>query len=132
MGYDVHYRVIDGGRFVPQHRERILIAGFDPAGTGVAAAPFSFDEIEYPPQRPVLASILHPQNGAEPADKSTHPVQRRKSVRNTRFRILCGNIFRRTPQNTGQRETDSVMGWSRRTMWQERFRRDITKTAARS
>ena len=54
---------------MPQHRERILIAGFDPAGTGVAAAPFSFDEIEYPPQRPVLASILHPQNGAEPADE---------------------------------------------------------------
>jgi DNA (cytosine-5)-methyltransferase 1 len=28
LGYDVHYRVIDGGHFVPQHRERIIIVGF--------------------------------------------------------------------------------------------------------
>lgn len=29
LGYNVHFRVIDGKHFVPQHRERIIIAGFD-------------------------------------------------------------------------------------------------------
>lgn len=28
LGYSVHYKVLDGKHFVPQHRERILIAGF--------------------------------------------------------------------------------------------------------
>ena len=28
LGYVVHYKVIDGQHFVPQHRERILIVGF--------------------------------------------------------------------------------------------------------
>ena len=28
LGYDIHPRIIDGAHFVPQHRERILIAGF--------------------------------------------------------------------------------------------------------
>ena len=29
LGYSVHFRVIDGKHFVPQHRERIIIVGFD-------------------------------------------------------------------------------------------------------
>ena len=29
LGYSVHYRVLDGKHFVPQHRERIIIVGFD-------------------------------------------------------------------------------------------------------
>ena len=28
LGYDVHYKVIDGQHFTPQHRERIIIVGF--------------------------------------------------------------------------------------------------------
>lgn len=28
LGYNIHYRVLDGKAFVPQHRERILIVGF--------------------------------------------------------------------------------------------------------
>ena len=28
-GYSLHYKVLDGSYFVPQHRERIFIAGFD-------------------------------------------------------------------------------------------------------
>ena len=28
LGYHIHWRVIDGAHFTPQHRERILIAGF--------------------------------------------------------------------------------------------------------
>lgn len=29
LGYSVHFRVLDGRHFVPQHRERIIIVGFD-------------------------------------------------------------------------------------------------------
>ena len=29
LGYSVHFRVLDGQHFVPQHRERIIIVGFD-------------------------------------------------------------------------------------------------------
>jgi DNA (cytosine-5)-methyltransferase 1 len=29
LGYSMHYRVLDGKHFVPQHRERIIIVGFD-------------------------------------------------------------------------------------------------------
>lgn len=29
LGYSVHFKVLDGKYFVPQHRERILIVGFD-------------------------------------------------------------------------------------------------------
>ncbi len=28
LGYSIHYRIVDGKHFVPQHRERILIVGF--------------------------------------------------------------------------------------------------------
>ncbi|WP_211356889.1 DNA (cytosine-5-)-methyltransferase [Phaeodactylibacter luteus] len=31
LGYSIHYKVLDGKHFVPQHRERIFIAGFDKA-----------------------------------------------------------------------------------------------------
>lgn len=29
LGYSIHFKVMDGQHFVPQHRERILIVGFD-------------------------------------------------------------------------------------------------------
>lgn len=29
LGYSVHFRVLNGNHFVPQHRERIIIVGFD-------------------------------------------------------------------------------------------------------
>lgn len=29
IGYNIHFKVIDGKHFVPQHRERIIIVGFD-------------------------------------------------------------------------------------------------------
>jgi len=59
LGYDVHYKVIDGRRFVPQHRERILIVGFrEPAG-------FTWDDLRIPESGPTLSTILHPQDGSE-------------------------------------------------------------------
>lgn len=62
LGYRVYDAVVDGARFVPQHRERILIAGFrDPVE-------FSWDELPECSPRPVLASILHPEDGTEDPD----------------------------------------------------------------
>ena len=52
LGYKVFHEVLDGKLFVPQHRERIVIAGFrDYAGD------FSFD-INAPERRPQMKDIL--------------------------------------------------------------------------
>ncbi len=59
LGYDVHFRVIDGKRWVPQHRERIIIVGFREK-TG-----FSFDSLQLPQEGPKLSSILHSEDGTE-------------------------------------------------------------------
>lgn len=60
LGYDVHYRIIDGQHFTPQHRERIIIVGFREK-TG-----FSWDDLRLPGEAPRLASILHRTDGTEP------------------------------------------------------------------
>lgn len=60
LGYDVHYKVIDGSHFTPQHRERIIIVGFREK-TG-----FSWDDLQLPTEKPRLASILHKTDGSEP------------------------------------------------------------------
>lgn len=60
LGYDVHFKVIDGGHFTPQHRERIIIVGFREK-TG-----FSWDNLQLPAEGPRLASILHKTDGTEP------------------------------------------------------------------
>ncbi|MHB1287408.1 MAG: DNA (cytosine-5-)-methyltransferase, partial [Leptospirales bacterium] len=64
LGYSVHYRVIDAKGWVPQHRERIFIVGFR-KNNG-----FSFDNFAFPSPLtgPALGSILHPEDGAEPAE----------------------------------------------------------------
>ncbi len=60
LGYEVHYKVLDGQHFVPQHRERILIVGFK--GT----TDFTWDDLELPKKGSItMSSILHPQNGSE-------------------------------------------------------------------
>jgi DNA (cytosine-5)-methyltransferase 1 len=61
LGYEVHYRVIDGQHFTPQHRERIIIVGF----RGKTA--FSWDDLQLPERGPRLGSILHRTDGSEPA-----------------------------------------------------------------
>jgi DNA (cytosine-5)-methyltransferase 1 len=60
LGYDVHYKVIDGQRFTPQHRERIIIVGFREK-TG-----FSWEDLQLPKEGPRLGSILHKTDGTEP------------------------------------------------------------------
>jgi len=59
LGYDVHYKIIDGKGWVPQHRERIIIVGFREK-TG-----FSFDSLQIPKEGPLLSSILHAEDGTE-------------------------------------------------------------------
>lgn len=56
LDYEIFYEVIDGQAFVPQHRERIFIVGFDRRryGDGIG---FSFDLKEKDP-KPVLRDIL--------------------------------------------------------------------------
>ena len=61
LGYHIHYRVIDGAHFTPQHRERILIVGFrEPVA-------FDFDALPLPQKNErKLAGILHRTDGSEP------------------------------------------------------------------
>ena len=60
LGYEVHYKVVDGQHFVPQHRERILIVGFK------NKTEFSWDDLQLPEKGTIkLSTILHPQNGSE-------------------------------------------------------------------
>lgn len=65
LGYTIQWKVIDGKRFVPQHRERIYIVGFrEPNG-------FDFEDLQLPDpfQGPTLGSILHPEDGTEQAEE---------------------------------------------------------------
>lgn len=63
LGYHVTYRVIDSRPWVPQGRQRILIAGFD--GNGRFNPGFTFDMVQTPPVGPRLGDILHPEDGSE-------------------------------------------------------------------
>jgi DNA (cytosine-5)-methyltransferase 1 len=59
LGYQIHYKVIDGKHFTPQHRERIMIVGFrEPVD-------FSWDNLNLPVANHTLSEILHPENGSE-------------------------------------------------------------------
>lgn len=61
LGYTVDKRVINAKSWLPQHRERIFIAGFrEDVG-------FSFDDLAIPDsdKGPRLSSILHPEDGSE-------------------------------------------------------------------
>jgi DNA (cytosine-5)-methyltransferase 1 len=61
LGYQVEARVINGKHFVPQNRERIMIAGFR------EPVPFDWDASPLPDlaEAPKLTAILHPENGRE-------------------------------------------------------------------
>lgn len=55
LNYSVYSGVFDGQDFVPQHRERVLIVGFDKERYG--EVPFEFD-YKKPDKKPVLKDIL--------------------------------------------------------------------------
>ncbi len=63
LGYNVHYKVIDGQHFVPQHRERIIIVGFR------EPRPFDWGELRTREKGPKLESILHKEDGSETAEE---------------------------------------------------------------
>ena len=67
LGYEVDYKVIDARSWVPQHRQRVFLAGFRRDNPTT----FSLNDVVIPDgPNPVLASILHPEDGSE---KPEHP-----------------------------------------------------------
>ena len=61
LGYDVYEKVIDGGHFTPQHRERIIIVGF------ARKTEFTWDDLVLPEKSShKLGDILHRTDGTEP------------------------------------------------------------------
>lgn len=58
LGYEVFWRILDGQDYVPQHRERIIITGFDRRRYG-RGIDFSFKSSPLYP-KPTLAGILDP------------------------------------------------------------------------
>jgi DNA (cytosine-5)-methyltransferase 1 len=64
LGYHIAWRVIDARSWVPQHRERIFIVGFR------EQCSFNLESMQIPNdiRRPILASVLHPEDGSEQAE----------------------------------------------------------------
>lgn len=64
LGYQVDSRIINAKGFVPQHRERIFIAGFREHNG------FNFDDLVVPDPGagPKLGTILHPEDGSEESE----------------------------------------------------------------
>jgi len=87
LGYKVQYRVIDARSWVPQHRERIFIAGFRETNE------FDFDDLVIPdPLRgPKLGSILHPGDGSQPAER--HYTEGEKGRVSDRY-VLSDHLWR--------------------------------------
>lgn len=59
LGYEVHAKVINASPFVPQNRERILIAGFAEPTT------FTWEDFAVPEIHPRMAAVLHSEDGSE-------------------------------------------------------------------
>jgi DNA (cytosine-5)-methyltransferase 1 len=59
LGYAISWRVLDAAHFVPQHRERILIAGFR------EPCPFSLESLVLPRTRSTLRAVLHAEDSTE-------------------------------------------------------------------
>lgn len=57
LGYSVHFRVLDGKHFVPQHRERIIIVGFD---RNVFKGNENFEFPKLPEPKRTIGEILEP------------------------------------------------------------------------
>lgn len=61
LGYEVHHRIIDGGHFTPQHRERIVIVGF------ARPTDFTWDDLILSPLTDhKMSDIFHRTDGTEP------------------------------------------------------------------
>ncbi len=79
LGYHVHWKVLDSSPWVPQRRERILIVGFrEPTD-------FDWQDVRLPAEGPKLGSILHPQDGSEPAE--AHYTEGRRATVAARYTL---------------------------------------------
>lgn len=61
LGYDTHFKVIDASPWVPQARRRIIIVGF----RDDVEHDFDFEDLLTPAHQPVMADVLHPEDGSE-------------------------------------------------------------------
>ena len=70
LGYRVTTRVIDARSFLPQHRQRVFIAGFRQDAGFDRDASFDLDDLDLPDPAtgPRLLSVLHPEDGSEEAE----------------------------------------------------------------
>lgn len=64
LDYEVNARVVDGQSYVPQHRERILIIGFDRKRYSDSLR-FDFSNLDVPERKPVLSDILENEADAK-------------------------------------------------------------------
>jgi len=55
LGYSIHFRVLDGQHFVPQHRERIIIIGFD---RNIFKGQENFEFANLPKPKKIIREIL--------------------------------------------------------------------------
>ncbi|MBJ7354357.1 MAG: DNA (cytosine-5-)-methyltransferase [Thermoleophilaceae bacterium] len=62
LDYRLRTLLIDGSKFTPQRRERIVFVGFRKEDE----IEFEFDEVDFPEIGPKLGSVLHRQDGSEP------------------------------------------------------------------
>lgn len=72
LGYKIFPKVVDAKRWVPQHRERILIVGFR------EETDFTWDDLKIPAQGPAIDSILHPQDGSEVVERNIRLERRQR------------------------------------------------------
>lgn len=82
LGYTVDYIVVDGKGYVPQHRERIYIAGF------LEDTGFKFSDFEFkkPNEGPKLSSILHNDNEVSEAPY-TVSTNTKKTIINKKYTL---------------------------------------------
>ena len=57
LGYSFNYKVIDGSSFVPQHRERTFMIGFDKRVFGDSIS-FDFSKVKIPEAKQAIKTIL--------------------------------------------------------------------------
>lgn len=101
LGYNVFWKIIDGGRFVPQHRERVFIVGFRDLNE------FTWNDLSLPsPENsPRLRSILHPEDGSEapepPFTDATGNVARKYRLTDHLWEYLQGYAAKHREKGNG-------------------------------
>lgn len=64
LGYGFQWKIVDGARWVPQHRERLFIVGYDPRQVRVHSSEIHIpehpgSEYQYPPLSSIIEKKLH-------------------------------------------------------------------------